>query len=366
MVYCLETTKFLAVNKTAIDKYGYSLEEFLEMTISQLHPLEEQLELEEHLDDVSKGIFETKEWHHVTKDGQLMLVKADASSIEYEGLKSRLVTVEDVTQIKKIERERRINERKYKDLVETASDIIYRCSEKGYFKYVNPKAMYLSEYSEEELLGMHFINIVRDDYREFVISFYENQIESKTLTTYLEFPVVTKSNKEFWIGQKCDLDLLDNGEVEIIALARDITDRKRVQDELSRSEEKYRNIMENMELGLLEVNNEDVITKVYPKFLDLTGYTEDELLGKVAVDALLSSDAKSIMQHQNLKRKKGEPDVYELELLCKDGSKKWVIISGAPYYGSDGEIAGSIGIHLNITDRKKMESVARKMETNEL
>lgn len=138
---------------------------------------------------------------------------------------------------------------------------------------------------------------------------------------------------------------------------QDITQVIHNKESLKRVDEKYRRIIENFELGLIEVDLDEVITKVYPSFLTLTGYDEDELLGKNARMLLVDHGRDNmILDEQNEKRKEGKSTVYEVQIQVKNGEKKWIILSGAPIYNENDEIVGSIGIHFDITSRKNMEN----------
>ena len=139
-------------------------------------------------------------------------------------------------------------------------------------------------------------------------------------------------------------------------LYNDVTEQKTVQKLIQQSEEKYRGIIENMDLGLMEVDNEDTIQKVYDRFCKLTGYSEAELLGKKAAEVLLPDDVfKGMVAEQNEIRKDGIPGAYEVPLRKKNGEIMWVIVSGAPIINSAGEVTGSVGIHLDITERKRIQ-----------
>ena len=149
---------------------------------------------------------------------------------------------------------------------------------------------------------------------------------------------------------------------------RDVTQREKQTTLLKRSEEKYRGMIENLKLGILEVDNNEIITKAYNQFCLLSGYSENELIGKSPTEIFQDEDTKRIMNEQNAKRKKGLSSAYEVPLTTKSGEIKWLIISGAPYFDVKGNLLGTIGVHLDITDRKKMESELRhaKLEAEEM
>jgi PAS domain S-box-containing protein len=139
----------------------------------------------------------------------------------------------------------------------------------------------------------------------------------------------------------------------------DITAIKRANEAIKQSEEKYRGIIESLKLGILEVDTNDKIIRAYPQFCSLIGYDEEELLGECPTELFLDESSKEMMRLSNNKRLDGHSSVYEISLMKKNGDIIWVIISGAPFYGSDGAVKGSIGVHLDITDRRKMESELR-------
>jgi PAS domain S-box-containing protein len=355
IVHHMTSNRFLAVNQTAIDNYGYTEEEFLNMCVQDLYPQAELDALQQHLDTGLVGNGLVNRWKHISRSGKLFDVEISETSIEYDEQPARLVLITDVSDRIASENERRSRAKKYKALVESVSDIIYRCSEEGTFTYVNPSAIDTCGYSAEELYGQHFLTLVRADFKKEVILFYLKQVAENIESTYLEFPMICKDGALVWLGQTVNLHSLDNGEFEIIARARNVTERKKVHEAIAASEEKYRQILENMKLGLLEVNRDDIITNAYPKFCELTGYSRDELVGKSAVKTLLSEDFSDVILKQSENRAEGKAGVYEVKIICKDGSAKWVIISGAPHYDPDGNLEGSVGIYLDITERKAME-----------
>ncbi len=131
-------------------------------------------------------------------------------------------------------------------------------------------------------------------------------------------------------------------------------------EELRRSEEKYRGIIEGMELGLLEVDLNHNIVRAYEWFCDMTGFTPQELEGQNATKMLTRGSLPQVMKDEDKKRERGQAGVYETMIHKKDGTPIWVLISGAPLYNLAGEIIGTIGIHYDITSRKQLEEDLKK------
>lgn len=137
---------------------------------------------------------------------------------------------------------------------------------------------------------------------------------------------------------------------------RDVTQIKLAQEQIKLSEEKYRGVIENMELGILEVDNDGNTVRAHKRFCEMVGYTEAEVLGKHAASLFIAPVSKTVFDQQVEIRNKGGASTYEVQMLRKDGSLMWAVISGAPIFNTKKEIVGSMGIHLDISERKKLES----------
>ncbi|MBI4945244.1 MAG: PAS domain-containing sensor histidine kinase [Bacteroidetes bacterium] len=123
----------------------------------------------------------------------------------------------------------------------------------------------------------------------------------------------------------------------------------------------WNQIAESMSEGILIVDNNDQIVYANQPFCKLSGYNFEEIKGKLAGELFLD-DAKQIKQLIE-ERKRKKTSQYEVSFKTKSEEKKWIIISGAPYFDKNGKVIGSIGIHTNITERKKIENRLRESET---
>jgi two-component system, sensor histidine kinase len=143
----------------------------------------------------------------------------------------------------------------------------------------------------------------------------------------------------------------------------DITAEKNAEYTLKIREEKYRSIIDNMNLGLLEVDTEEKILFANQCFCDMCGYELDELLGKRAAEIFAKGENIELMERKNEERRRGTSDAYEIVVKDKRGRVRWWLVSGAPRFNDNGDLVGSIGIHLDITDQKQLEfelTVARE------
>ena len=135
----------------------------------------------------------------------------------------------------------------------------------------------------------------------------------------------------------------------------DITLEKKYNLSLEAQKLKFSSIIANMNLGLVEVNNDDEILLINQSFLDMSGYSEEELLGEKANRILFKEKGDNIILQQNKQRLTGDSNSYELKVKNKNNEFKHWLVSAAPSYNLLGDIVGSIGIHLDITALKNLE-----------
>ena len=245
------------------------------------------------------------------------------------------------------------------DALQYITDVVFSLDADGKITFVSASAFKSFGYSQDEMIGKLFTQFLPKEEAERVSLLIKDAIKEGWGELFLEYQFMTKSGRLIWIEQNTSLLYSNLGSYKSTAVARDVTEVKRAKGDLLQSEAKYQRIIENMELGLMEVDLEGKITKAYDKFCDLTGYEKNELIGKKATDIFLPPEFYDEMAQQEAKRKKGISEVYEVEMLTKDGERLVVLISGAAIYDSENNIVGSIGIHYNITQRKRNEEELR-------
>ncbi|HYC92552.1 MAG TPA: response regulator [Thermoanaerobaculia bacterium] len=124
---------------------------------------------------------------------------------------------------------------RYRHIIDNANEIIYRADHRGRFTYVNPASMRITGFAEEELIGRHYLDLIDPDYRQAAEHFYEHQFRTLERASYFEFPMITKAGVRIWVGQNV-LTVMDGDRVAgYEAIARDITERKGIEEDLSRA-----------------------------------------------------------------------------------------------------------------------------------
>jgi PAS domain S-box-containing protein len=135
----------------------------------------------------------------------------------------------------------------------------------------------------------------------------------------------------------------------------------RFYENLNYEREKYMNIITNMEIGLLEVDNEDRILTANKAFLKMTNYQEEDLIGQIGYKIFVSEEEAHRIQNMNATRLKGESSIYEIEYFKKEGEICHMLVSGGPNRDIKGNVIGSIGIHLDISKLKELETLREEL-----
>ncbi|MGZ3757151.1 MAG: PAS domain S-box protein [Mucilaginibacter sp.] len=260
----------------------------------------------------------------------------------------------DISQIKQTETELEQKVKQFKSLSENIPGVIY---EYGFNKDGTEGFIYVSP-ALNRIFGIspdNFLEHVHPDDRERIRQ--KNEHSKNTLEPFHnESRLIMPNGALRWNSMQSSYSYTDqNGTKVFTGFMTDITQRKTVEQTLSTNEEKYRSIIENMNLGLLEVDNDEIVTYANQSFCTMSGYKMEEFAGKKASTFFATGEDSHILQEKTQKRKSGISDAYEIQVRDKQGNKKWWLISGAPRYSDKGELVGSIGIHLDITEQKQLE-----------
>lgn len=140
----------------------------------------------------------------------------------------------------------------------------------------------------------------------------------------------------------------------------DITAKRNAEFRLENREKKFRGIIDNFKLGLLEVDENDIILNANESFCAMSGYNQNELRGKRASLILLDGVENQVMKEKLMNRKAGKDEVYEIKIKNRRQQERYWLISASPLLTDTGEVVGSIGIHWDITDIKALESELMK------
>ncbi|MBU6121971.1 response regulator [Hymenobacter siberiensis] len=140
----------------------------------------------------------------------------------------------------------------------------------------------------------------------------------------------------------------------------DITESYKAKKGLQLREAKYRTIIDNMQLGLVETDLEKRVLYANPNYCNFIGYTNEELLGNPLPSLLMPYGSLPHIEQQYQLREQGVSSSYEMPIVTKDGKTKWLFTGAAPLYDQEHAVMGTIGISLDITHMKQLEQNLRE------
>lgn len=174
----------------------------------------------------------------------------------------------------------RKSEEKYREIVENISDVVHTSDYKGYFTYINPACKKLTGYTQNEIIGKHFSDIVAPEWKDRVAEFYLHQFRNKIDETTFSFSIITKSGEQKWVEQTVMQLKEGNNITGHKSIMRDITERKEAEQKLKESEGQLQTIFNEAPDALIVINDEGNILRWNPQAEKIFGWSLGEVLGK--------------------------------------------------------------------------------------
>jgi len=166
-----------------------------------------------------------------------------------------------------------LSEKKYRKILEEAGDVVYSIDRTGHFTYINPMVKKLTGFSEEELLGKRFSDIIEPEWRDKVADFYRLQLENKAAESIYAFPIITRSGQKKWVEQIVTPQQEGKRTSGFHAIVRDITEKQRAEEILK----EYEYLFKSSHDLLTVANMEGYFEIINPNFQKVLGYSEKEL-----------------------------------------------------------------------------------------
>ncbi len=352
--------RFVEINKAGEDLLGYRREEMIGKNDYDFFPQDE-------------ADFFTRKDREVLESGRLWDIPSEPIQTRQRGtriLHTKKIPLcdelgtpryllgisEDITERQMMEEALRASEERYSSLVSQATDVIYTAGMDGRFTYVNAAACAIMGYQEQELLGKHYLALIRPDFHEIAQQFYRQQLHDRMPSTYFEFPAVTKDGREIWFGQRVQVRFADGQPVGVEAITRDITERKRVEAALRESEDRLHRAIEASQAGTWRVDlrtgldtRDAGLNQLLGLSCDTTTQPVEEWFQFIHPDDLAGMKAawETAMA----------TGVYEVEhrLIRRDGTICWVYDRGIVARDDSNQLLFATGAVIDITGRKQAE-----------
>ena len=265
-----------------------------------------------------------------------------------EELKSEIAARE------KLEESLRSSTEYFRDLVENITEVYYITDAHGKITYASPQYYQRGGYEEHEVIGRSYIGFMAPEDRRRVIAHYVNFTSSQARDTLCEFRALFKNGTTVWVDQTTRVIRDEKGyPLQYRNLVRDISERKKIEQALHESEEKFRALAETAQSAIVMYES-NMIIYANPAAEHISGFSKSELLQKKFWE-IIHPEYSELVKERGLARQRGDnvPSRYEIKLLSKTGEPRWIDAVASTFEINGKTIA--LVVALDITERKKSE-----------
>jgi len=356
---------FKMVNTALIGMSGHNEEELLGMPFTQiLTPQSQKLTMERYRARIAgKEVPQIYEVQAITKDGKMRDIEVNAALTEYEGRVADEIIIRDITERKQAEQALDDEATRRRILIDQSLDGIVILDENAKVYEANQKFAEMLGYTPTEVRELYTWDWDTQWSREELLEMGRNVDETG-------YHVETYHRRKD--GSTIDVEISINGAVVagqklIFCVCRDITERKRAEEVLRESENKYRTIFENVSEVIIRLDKYGKVIDINGRAEECFGYEPEEVIGKnfAKLGVLKLKDTPKLVKlFSEIIRGKRAPFTIELEAKRKDGSPVTIEVNNT-LVKKDGKAEGFVSIVRDITERKQAEE-ALQTERNKL
>jgi PAS domain S-box-containing protein len=378
-VYDVETLKLLAVNDAAVSHYGYTKDEFLNLTIRDIRPLDEQDALSRSLvgaDSLGSGLQSPGEFTHQRKDGTAIDVRIDWHPITFMGRPARAVLATDITEQRKSDavlrgRDQALkeSEERFRRIAETVTEVFWIADvDAQRIIYVSPGyeevwgrscgSLYLNPRSFLEAIHPDDRQRVRDNLRQ----------KGAGVPFDHEYRIVRPDGEVRWVWDRGFPIRDDSGRlVQYVGAAQDVTDRKGAEQALAESEERTRLALEASQVGIWETNLWTGVA-YWSEICEAIHGLKPGTFGKTfeAFKACIHPDdrERATKAIETATRDHAQGDL-EYRTRWPDGTERLINTTTRFFYDDKGVPFRGTGVAIDVTDRRSLENQLRQAQKME-
>ena len=341
---------------------GYEPKKFLKDTnfwINHIHP-EDMHRISEEVPKVFEKKFHTSEYRFKHKNGKYIWVQDVMKLVRDDtGEPSEIIGYwVDVTKQKTAEENLQKSEKRFRKFLDNLGDAAYETDSEGHVTYANKMSEEMTGFSLENIIGKPFLPMFKEESKKVAMEVYKRTLNGESP----EFELTFTNGK---IGHFKNEALRDNkGKIiGVFGIARDITERKRMEEAFQESVARYRNLIESSIDGIAIVKGLE--TKfVNSSLIKMFGFQKEEEMVGHKFTEFVSPAYRNLMTQMGLDREKGKQTLgrYEFKALRRDGTQfdAEISVSTIPY----GESFARQGIIRDITIQKQAEEALKNSHDN--
>ena len=348
--------RFLEVNDSYCRMIGYTREELLTMSIPDVEALEKPEETAQRIRKIIKRGYDRFETCHRHKDGKIIDIEVSVNYVDVDGGRM-VVFLRDITERKKAEGKLRESEAKFRGLFENIPDGIFQTTPDDRILAVNPALVRMLGYeSEEELLKAKPSDMwMKPEKRKA----YIKKLEREGVQRNFELHLKRKNGQEVVVLENTHVVRDEQGRVLYYeGTMTDITERRRIEEALKKSEEEYRALLENARDIIVTFDLKGNVTSVN-RAVEEYGFKKKEIVGESMLQ-FVSEKYRPEALKELAEIARGNQVEGEIGLITPKGEKIAEYRGNPTMLGK--KVVGSQAIFRDITERKQMEEALRASE----
>ncbi len=352
------------VNDGFLNITGYHYAEVIGKTTVDLHLWDKEEDRVVAVNGLSKsGKVEGREFQFRKKSGEMITGLFSADIIPINDQEFVLSSISDITERKRTEEALRESEEKYRNLVNFAPAAIYEMDLQGSkFLSVNEVMCDILRYSREELLSTKPTDLMDQESRSLFKERIRKKLAGEKIDETIEYRIRRKDGE--WIDTAINVGAItytDEKPIRVVVIGHEITERKKIEQALRQSEERYRHLVQHAPAGIYEIDfTTGHFIEVNEVMCQILGYTRDEFLAMIAFDILDDEGRARFASRIRLGRSGGRPDeAAEYLVRAKDGRLIWALVNVTFRWNGD-KIVGATVVAHDITERKRTEEALKE------
>jgi len=291
----------------------------------------------------------------VRADGRMIWLEQRSRGLfDYAGkLMGTLGVVADVTDRKRSELALRTSEERFRRVVELIGDAVIVDDVAGHVVFANDNFLRLFGFQRDQLPTLRIEDYVASEYRAEARDRHDRRMRGEAVTTHFEYEGIRSNGARMWL------------EVDVVPIAdqtgklvgtqsaiRDITERKRAEQALRESEERFRLVANSAPVMIWLSGRDKLCTYFNQQWLEFTGQPLEAELGNGWAEGVHPDDLKACLETYKEAFDKRESFDMQYRLRRHDGQYRWIQDKGVPRFEPDGSFAGYIGSCNDVTDRE--------------
>ena len=348
----------VSINEHFTKIMGYTESDIIGKTTRELDFLVNPEDRKRLTDGLKKdGVVENLEGQFRKKNGEIVYGLMSASLLELNGVPHIISITKDITERKEVEEALRTSESKLHAIFSAMTDVIIVLDAEGRYIEIAPSNPSLLYKPSAELLGKTLHEVFPKEQGDFFMHHITTCLTSQQVTR-MEYSLEIADNKLWFSAILSPLN-----EKSVLLVARDISERELTEKKLKESEERFRNLVENITDVFYIVDSQGKMKYCSPNFFTFTGYSPDEILGHSYIRVIPQEEQRKVLEYFINVTNSGVLDTnFEARVQRKDGTIFWTEQNTRIVRDKKGNVVEYRTVTRDISQRKLAEDELRKKE----